>query len=200
MTLPLHHPGTTAETIVSTDRLQISTRRVMVNASFGERFLAAGLESILAILLCPLVLGAMAVFMRGWWPVGAVLTALAYLTLAWASGQSFGMRAMGIRFISVRTGRAPGMGRAFVRAALTLPPVVAALLLLDASFGGATGGFSSQASVISIAMFVLVVGIANELWAFVDPQRRAIPDRLSGLAAVREGQREVRIVQSAETH
>jgi len=37
-------------------------------------------------------------------------------------------------------------------------------------------------------MAVLVVGVANELWAAVDPQRRAIPDRLTGLALVREGQ------------
>jgi len=187
MTLPLHHSGSASEAIAP-GALQISTRRVMVHAGLGERYVATAIDLLLLIALSPLVLGALAVFLRGWWPVGALVAALIYLAMTWAGGQSIGMRAAGIRLVCVRSARAPGMGRAFVRAALLLPPVVAALVLADAGIGGTGGGFTSQTAVVYAAMAALVVGVVNELWAAVDPQRRAIPDRLTGLALVREGQ------------
>lgn len=194
MTLPLQGSPATSEGVDSPEPLHIATRRVMVNAGIGERYVATGLDLLLLIVLCPLVLGALAVLLRGWWPVGALFAALAYLGVAWSGGQSPGMRAVNIRLVCVRSGRAPGMGRALARAAFVLPPVVALLLLADA--GIAAESFSSREPVVYAAMAVLVVGLANELWAVVDPQRRAIPDRVTGLALVRQGEREVRVVQT----
>jgi len=146
MTLPLHHSGSASEAIAP-GALQISTRRVMVHAGLGERYVATAIDLLLLIALSPLVLGALAVFLRGWWPVGALVAALIYLAMTWAGGQSIGMRAAGIRLVCVRSARAPGMGRAFVRAALLLPPVVAALVLADAG-GRALEGLDRRGMVV----------------------------------------------------
>ncbi len=195
MTLPLHRIGTTSEAAEAPEPLQFTARRVMVNAGLGERYFATALDLLLLIVLCPLVLGALAVILRGWWPAGALLAAVSYLALAWSDGQSIGMRAVGIRLVCVRSGRAPGMMRALARAAFVLPPVVALLILADAGIAGES--FSSREPVVYASMAVLVLGFANELWAFVDPQRRAIPDRITGLALVRDRGREVRVVQTS---
>lgn len=195
MTLPLNPTGTAPKRAqASAEPFQFAARRVLVNAGLGERYVATLLDLLVLIVLCPLVLGALAVILRGWWPVGALFAALSYLGLVWSGGQSIGMRAVNIRLVSVRSGREPGMLRALARAAFVLPPVVALLVLADA--GVAAGSFASREPVLYAAMAVLVIGVANELWALVDPQRRAIPDRLTGLALVRDGEREVQVVQA----
>lgn len=196
MTLPLNRTGTAPEPAEApAEPLHLAARRVLVNAGIGERYVATILDLLVLIVLCPLVLGALAVVLRGWWPVGAVFAAFAFLGLAWSGGQSIGMRAVDIRLVSVRSGREPGMLRSLARAALVLPPVVALLVLADA--GVAADSFTSREPVLYTAMAVLVVGFANELWALVDPQRRGIPDRLSGLALVRDAERDVRVAQTS---
>jgi uncharacterized RDD family membrane protein YckC len=109
---------------------------------------------------------------------------VAYLTLGLRSGQTLGMRAIDVHVRVDGTGRVPGLGRAAGRGVLGL---VFALAILDADVAlrgrPPLGGFSElEQTVLDLAVVVAAAAILGKLWAFVDPARRSVWDRLFGLA------------------
>ena len=113
---------------------------------------------------------------------------VAYLAIGLRSGQTLGMRAVEVHTRVAATGSIPGPGRAVARAAVG---VVFALAFVNAYFGlrgeAPVEGLSDvEETVLSIALVVAAVALAGKLWAFADPARRTLWDRLFGLIALED--------------
>jgi hypothetical protein len=107
----------------------------------------------------------------------------AYLTLGLRSGQTLGMRAVDVHVRVTATSRPPGLGRSVARGALA---VVFALAILDADVAlrgrPPLGGFSElEQTVLDVAVVIAAVAVLGKLWAFLDPARQSLWDRLFGL-------------------
>jgi uncharacterized RDD family membrane protein YckC len=108
---------------------------------------------------------------------------VAYFALGLRSGQTLGMRAVEVHARVVSTGHPPGTLRSIVRAVFGL---VFALAFVNAYFGWRgtepVGGISAtEQAVFEAAVVIAIVAVAGKLWAFVDPERRSLWDRLFGL-------------------
>lgn len=148
-------------------------------AGVGARTGAAAADVFLYVVASPFALGACAVVLRDWWPLGAFGIALAYVVAGWASGQTLGMRLTHTRMLAVRSAQAPGGGRALARALLVLPQAAAAFLLADSVF--APGSLPSEGLTVGVSLVVLAAGAADQAWALFDPLGRALHDRLVGV-------------------
>ncbi|MCC6381041.1 MAG: RDD family protein [Dehalococcoidia bacterium] len=158
----------------------VSPRRVpLAVAGPGARTGAAAADVFLYVVASPFALGASAVVLRAWWPLGALAIALAYLVLGWAGGQTPGMRLTHTRMVALRTAQEPGVGRALVRALLVLPQAVAAFLLADSVF--AAGSLPSEDVFVAASLTVLLAGAVDQAWALFDPLGRALHDRVAGV-------------------
>jgi hypothetical protein len=108
---------------------------------------------------------------------------VAYLGLGLRSGQTLGMRAVEVHARLASNGLPPGTVRSLARAVLGL----AFALAIVNVYVGARGvepveGISAAEQVIfEVAVVVALVAVAGKVWAFADPARRTIWDRLFGL-------------------
>jgi uncharacterized RDD family membrane protein YckC len=108
---------------------------------------------------------------------------VAYFALGLRSTQTLGMRAVEVHARRASTGLAPGTLRSVARAVVGL---VFALAFVNAYFGWRgvepVGGISAtEQAVFEAAVVIAIVAAAGKLWAFVDPERRSLWDRLFGL-------------------
>jgi uncharacterized RDD family membrane protein YckC len=108
---------------------------------------------------------------------------VAYFALGLRSTQPLGMRAVEVHARLASTGLAPGTLRSVARSVVGL---VFALAFVNAYFGlrgvEPIGGISAtERAVFEAAVVIAIVATAGKLWAFFDPERRSLWDRLFGL-------------------
>jgi uncharacterized RDD family membrane protein YckC len=122
------------------------------------------------------------------WAFLVVFLMLGYFTYFWARGQSLGMKAVGIRMISPRTERPPGVARAAVRAFLFLILLACAFILLSVGFSDPpAGGFSAtNLAVIYFLLFLFLSSIVGYFWMIWDPKKQTLQDKLSGVVVVKK--------------
>jgi hypothetical protein len=143
------------------------------------------------------ILGSWAI-VEGGGALGRVLVALsqalvaaavvAYLAVGLRSGQTLGMRAVEVHARVDETGRPPGWGRAVARSVLG---VVFALAVVNAYFGvrgeAPIEGLSDlEQTLVDVALVVAAVAVLGKLWAFLDPARQTLWDRLFGLVVLED--------------
>jgi len=158
----------------------------VVLASVPDAVVSLFVDAFVLIVACPFVLGFGAVLLRGLWPVAAIVAAFAYLTLAWASGQSLGMRVARIRLVREDAGGPPGVARAAMRAALLLPVVVAVFLLADAALPQDSQSFAARPAVLYACVGLVLFGFVTHLWALWDSRSRGLHDAATRLLAVED--------------
>jgi hypothetical protein len=110
-------------------------------------------------------------------------TLVAYFALGLRSTQTLGMRAVEVHARLASTGLPPGTLRSVARAVVGL---VLALAFVNVYAGwrgiDPVGGVSdTEQAVFEAAVVIAIVAAAGKLWAFVDPERRSLWDRLFGL-------------------
>ena len=108
---------------------------------------------------------------------------VAYFALGLRSTQTLGMRAVEVHARLASTGLPPDALRSVARAVVGL---VFALAFVNVYVGwrgiDPVGGVSdTEQAVFEVAVVIAIVAAAGKLWAFVDPERRSLWDRLFGL-------------------
>jgi RDD family protein len=113
---------------------------------------------------------------------------VACLALGLSSGQTLGMRAVEVHARVTQTGRPPGLGRALGRSILG---VVFALAVVNA-YSGLRGtapveGLSDlEETLVDVGLVVTAVAVAGKVWAFLDPTRQTLWDRLFGVVVLED--------------
>ncbi len=116
-----------------------------------------------------------------------VACVVGYFTYFWVRGRSLGMKAAGIQIINPKSGRPPGVGRAFVRACLALIFAASAVVLVLGLGEPPAGGFSSTGFVLLYCMAaVFVAGVLGHLWMIRDPRKQTWQDKVTGVVIVME--------------
>lgn len=116
-----------------------------------------------------------------------VLAPLGYFCLSYAWGKTPGMWALGLGVMDLSSGGRPGLGKAFLRAALLIVFVLAALILVAHGFGDRPNGLSAvDLAIVYLLLTVFVLSAAGHLWMVVDARRQSLQDKLLGLAVVRK--------------
>ncbi|MGI8925203.1 MAG: RDD family protein [Tepidiformaceae bacterium] len=162
--------------------LSPSNRDPHVCAGQLDRLASLAADVVLYVLACPVAVGAAALLLRPFWPLGAAAIFLGYLAFGRASGQTIGMHLMGIRLIDTRTGRSPSFGQALASAACCTLVTVSLFVLLQYWFGALPATFALPALGVSVA--TLAAAAVNHLWALADVRGRTLHDRLTGLVVV----------------
>jgi len=116
-----------------------------------------------------------------------VACVVGYFTYFWARGRSLGMKAVGIQIINPKSGRPPGVGRAFVRACLALIFAASAVVLVLGLGEPPAGGFSSTGFALLYAVAaVFVAGALGHLWMVRDPKKQTLQDKVTGVVVTRK--------------
>jgi uncharacterized RDD family membrane protein YckC len=123
--------------------------------------------------------------------VTQVLTAapaIAYFALLLPTSQTYGMRLLGVRVVSTRTGRAPSYPVALVRSVVATAVAVAFYLtyLVATTFDKPRQLDAASSHAILAAHVVAVVGAVSALVMIVTPTHRSVLDRLFGSAVLDE--------------
>ncbi len=158
------------------------TRPRSFSPGLGARVLALGTDIGVFVLAAPFWLGFCAVVLRDYWVAGAIAVVAAYLAGSWGlSGRTIGMSVAGIQLVDERTVHAPTYLQATVRTALTVPPLVGTVVLLNELV---TSGRAVADIPLGLAVAATLMGVLSAAWALVD-SGRMLHDRLSGLITVR---------------
>jgi uncharacterized RDD family membrane protein YckC len=118
----------------------------------------------------------------------AVSAIVAYFTFLLRSGHTLGMRALDIHVFAHGSGREPGLPRSFARGLLALGLGVAVLNAYSYLRGWepVAGLSATERAVGEVSVVAAAVAILGELWMLVDPERRTLWDRLTGLVVVED--------------
>lgn len=117
-----------------------------------------------------------------------VVPVLAYWTLLLPTSQTYGMRLLDIRRVSLRSGRAPSYLAAFVRAVLATAMAAAfyAVYLNATAFDKGSSLDETSQRLLDISYVIAGAGCVSALVMLVSPTRRSLLDRLFGTAGVDE--------------
>ena len=114
--------------------------------------------------------------------IGALV---AYFAGYLLTGQTLGMRALGVHALSARTGRPPGLVRATGRGALAVAFGAAAYVAAFAVSGSPTDGYSARDQAIIVGALALVaVALVGKATALVDARSQTLWDKVFGLVYV----------------
>ena len=171
-----------ADAVHPSAQLRATTLQSPAAPALGPRALALGIDALSFVVAAPFLLGVLAVVLREYWAVGAVALVAVYTIVAWAAcGQTLGMAVAGVVLLDERTRRGPSLGQVCIRTALTLPPLVGAMVLLNDLFMPAHSGLAAPA--MRVAMSAAAMGVVSALWGVID-HGRLLHDRLCGVVVV----------------
>jgi uncharacterized RDD family membrane protein YckC len=158
------------------------TRTRPFSPGLGARVLAFGADVGVFIVTAPFLLGFCAVILRDYWVAGAVAVLAAYLACSWAlCSKTAGMAVAGIELVDERTAHAPSFLQAGLRAALTVPPLVGAAVVINELV---TPGRAVPDVPLALAVAATLMGFISVAWALFD-SGRMLHDRLAGLITIR---------------
>jgi RDD family len=112
---------------------------------------------------------------------------LAYFGAMLASGHTIGMRALDIHVRTGASGQPPTVGRAVLRGTLGLAFATATLNAYAYTQGTPFGELTTfEETAGRVAVVVMAVAAAGQLWMLVDPVGRTLWDRLTGLVVLED--------------
>jgi hypothetical protein len=154
-----------------------------LSPTMGARLMAFGIDVGAFVVAAPFLLDFCAVVLRDYWAFGAIALVTGYVAGSWAlCSKTLGMYAAGITLVDERTGRSPSVAQAIMRAALTVPPLVGATVVLNAAL--VPGPAPLAEGWLLLAAAATLMGLLSCAWALAD-SGRMLHDRLSGLVTVR---------------
>jgi uncharacterized RDD family membrane protein YckC len=123
--------------------------------------------------------------------VAQLLTAVpivAYWVILLPTSQTFGMRALGTRIVSVRSGRGPSRGAAVIRGAIATVTAAAlyAVYLNTTAFDKGEELDSTSQLLLDGSYVLVAVGFVSALAMLVTPTHRSLFDRVFGTAVLDE--------------
>ncbi|HEX9380328.1 MAG TPA: RDD family protein [Gaiellaceae bacterium] len=111
-----------------------------------------------------------------------VVPVIAYFGLLLPTSNTYGMRALGLRLVSLRTGRAPSYVAASIRgvAATALAASFYASYLVWSSFEKPHALDDASSYALTVAHVLVIVGAGSALAMILTPTHRSLIDRLFG--------------------
>lgn len=154
-------------------------------ASPLERGLARIADLTVFVVTAPATIGLAALLLRPFWALGALAIAFGYCWWSYASGQSLGMRLLGIQ-LRDETGGTPHVLRAAFRAAAIVAPLTAMLAFASATVPDPNGQTAPLNPIAAWGAAILVAaGLIDYLWMLGNGRRQALHDVIARTVVVR---------------
>jgi len=115
-----------------------------------------------------------------------VVPVIAYFGLLLPTSHTYGMRALGLRIVSVRAGRAPSHTAAIIRGVVATAVAASFYVsyLVWSSFEKPHGLDDASSYALAVAHVLVVVGGGSALMMILTPTHRSLVDRVFGTAVL----------------